>query len=131
MTATPVVLALRGELGAGKSVLARAVARGAGVVTPIPSPTFNLLFTYEAPDRSARVFHLDLYRLRSPEEVWELGWRELGDDRQIVLIEWPERAEHILPEPRWDIELLADEAEPHLRHITAERIGSAPDLPQP
>jgi tRNA A37 threonylcarbamoyladenosine biosynthesis protein TsaE len=77
------------------------------------------------------VFHLDLYRLRSPEEVWELGWRELGDDRQIVLIEWPERAEQILPEPRWDIELLADEAKPDLRQMRAQRIGSAPDLPQP
>jgi tRNA threonylcarbamoyladenosine biosynthesis protein TsaE len=131
MSATPLVLALRGELGAGKSVLARAVARGAGVVTPIPSPTFNLLFTYEAPERSIRVFHLDLYRLRSPEEVWELGWRELGDERQIVLIEWPERAEQILPLPRWDIELLADEGKPNLRQVKAHRIGSAPDLPRP
>src|SRR5690606_23289192 len=58
---TPVVLALRGELGAGKSVLARAVARGAGVAGPLPSPTFNLVFRYEGEDGVA-VVHLDLYR---------------------------------------------------------------------
>src|SRR5512145_2094762 len=62
--ALPLVLGLRGELGTGKSVLARAVARGAGVESPMPSPTFNLLFVYAAPARSAEVFHLDLYRLR-------------------------------------------------------------------
>ena len=131
MARIPLVLTLRGELGAGKSVLARGVARGAGVHTPMPSPTFNLLFTYEAAERSAHVFHLDLYRLRSADEVWELGWRELGDERQIVLIEWPERAEHILPEPRWDIELLVDETNPQLRQVNAQRVGAAPDLPSP
>ncbi|HET9441387.1 MAG TPA: tRNA (adenosine(37)-N6)-threonylcarbamoyltransferase complex ATPase subunit type 1 TsaE, partial [Longimicrobiales bacterium] len=99
---TPVVLALRGELGAGKSVLARAVARGAGVSGAMPSPTFNLLFRYETP-RGITVSHLDLYRLEDPEEVWELGWRELGESSEIVLIEWPERAEQLLPPVRWDI----------------------------
>ena len=131
MAATPLVLALRGELGAGKSVFARGVARGAGVDTPMPSPTFNLLFTYDAPERAAQVFHLDLYRLRSADEVWELGWRELGDQRQIVLIEWPERAEQILPEPRWDIALAVDESNALLREVNATRIGAAPDLPRP
>jgi len=131
MAATPLVLALRGELGAGKSVLARGVARGAGVRTPMPSPTFNLLFTYDAPERAVQVFHLDLYRLRSADEVWELGWRELGDARQIVLIEWPERAEQILPEPRWDIHLIVDDTNPKIRQVNAQRIGAASDLPQP
>jgi tRNA threonylcarbamoyladenosine biosynthesis protein TsaE len=101
---TPVVIALRGELGAGKSVLARAVARGAGVRTAMPSPTFNLLFRYETP-RGITISHLDLYRLEDPEEVWELGWRELGEGNEIVLIEWPERAEELLPAVRWDITL--------------------------
>ncbi|HEX6063339.1 MAG TPA: tRNA (adenosine(37)-N6)-threonylcarbamoyltransferase complex ATPase subunit type 1 TsaE, partial [Longimicrobiales bacterium] len=93
---TPVVLALRGDLGAGKSVLARAVAGGAGVRASMPSPTFNLLFRYEAP-RGITISHLDLYRLEDENEVWELGWRELGDGNEIVLIEWPERAEGLLP----------------------------------
>jgi tRNA threonylcarbamoyladenosine biosynthesis protein TsaE len=131
VTALPLVLALRGELGAGKSVLARAVAHGAGVAAPMPSPTFNLLFAYDAPFRRAQVFHLDLYRLRSEQEVWELGWRELGEDAQIVLIEWPERAEALLPHVRWDIELEPDASNDQVRRVTAARVGNAPDLPLP
>jgi tRNA threonylcarbamoyladenosine biosynthesis protein TsaE len=72
----PLVLALRGDLGAGKSTLARAVARGAGLDGPIPSPTYNLLFRYRTP-RGPSLVHVDLYRLDDPEEVWELGWAEL------------------------------------------------------
>ena len=123
---TPVIFALRGDLGAGKSVLARAIARGAGVSGPMPSPTFNLLYRYDTA-RGAEVVHLDLYRLERVEEVWELGWSELGRDEQIVLIEWPERAEDILPEPRWDIFLTMDT--PETRTLRLERVGAAPDLP--
>ena len=123
---TPAIFALRGDLGAGKSVLARAIARGAGVSAPMPSPTFNLLYRYDA-DRGVEVVHIDLYRLERMDEVWELGWRELGRENQIVLIEWPERAEAILPEPRWDIFLDMDT--PETRTIHLARIGAAPDLP--
>src|SRR5213075_2489853 len=84
--AAPLVLALRGDLGAGKSVLARAVARGAGVAGHMPSPTYNLLYKYSSP-RGFDVYHLDLYRLEHPDDVWELGWRDLGEGAQIVLIE--------------------------------------------
>ena len=126
---TPVVFALRGELGAGKSVLARAVARGAGVTTPIPSPTFNLLFRYETA-RGTTVSHLDLYRLEDAEEVWELGWRELGDGNEIVLIEWPERAEHLLPTRRWDISLAMGAAS-DTRTVTARPVNDPPSIPLP
>jgi tRNA threonylcarbamoyladenosine biosynthesis protein TsaE len=125
----PVILALRGELGAGKSVLARAIARGAGVTSAMPSPTFNLLFSYQT--ALAEVLHFDLYRLESPNEVWELGWSELGDANQIVLIEWPERAEALLPPDRWDVSLTRTEQNPDVRSVRAQRMGSAPDLPEP
>lgn len=120
-------LALRGDLGAGKSVLARAVARGAGVEGVMPSPTFNLLFRYPTP--SGAVVHLDLYRLERPEEVWALGWRELGEAGEIVLVEWPERAEALLPPDRWDVELKA--ASDTERWVRATRQGNAPSLPEP
>ena len=123
----PLVVALSGELGAGKSVLARAIARGAGVTGAMPSPTFNLVYRYE-PAQGVEVWHLDLYRLDDPDEVWELGWRELGEGKQIVLVEWPERAAELLPEPRWDVELTA-ELDAELRTIVARRVGDAPDLP--
>lgn len=123
----PLVLALSGPLGAGKSVLARAVARGAGVTGSMPSPTFNLVYRYEPAD-GFEVWHLDLYRLSDPDEVWELGWRELGEGSQIVLVEWPERAADLLPAPRWDVELSV-EGDPERRTLTARRVGDAPDLP--
>ena len=126
---TPVVFALRGDLGAGKSVLARAIARGAGVQTAMPSPTFNLMFEYET-DR-AIISHLDLYRLENPEEVWELGWRDLAHGNQIVLIEWPERAEALLPAPRWDIHLRPVTASPLHRSVSFEAVGSPPAIPEP
>lgn len=130
--ALPLVLALRGPLGAGKSVLARAVARGAGVAGPLPSPTYNLLFTYRGRD-GVTVHHLDLYRLEDPEDVWELGWDELGEGREVMLIEWPERAEALLPTARWDVYLdfggdaVVDDP---LRRIHLVRRGGAPWLPQ-
>ncbi len=127
--AVPAVFALHGDLGAGKSVLARAIAVGAGVAAHMPSPTFNLRFEYQG--ERALVQHLDLYRLNDPSEVWELGWRDLGYDEEIVLIEWPQRAEALLPAPRWDVFL---EFAPHdslLRHVSLRRIGEAPDLPVP
>ncbi len=126
----PVVLALRGQLGAGKSVLARAVARGAGVEGHLPSPTFNLLYRYHGA-RGVDVVHLDLYRLEDPEEVWELGWAELGEGDEIVLMEWPEQAEALLPPDRWDVRLEIPEEAALVRIVRAERRGAAPALPAP
>mgnify|MGYP001944755268 FL=1 len=124
----PAFLTLRGELGAGKSVLARAIARGAGVDGPMPSPTFNLVYRYES-TRGATVWHLDLYRLEDPEEVWELGWDEMGAGDDIVLVEWPERAEALLPADRWDIHLESPAPGATVRSVHAERHGTAPALP--
>ena len=126
---TPVILALRGDLGAGKSVLARAIARGAGITAAMPSPTFNLLFEYEHDGRT--VSHLDLYRLEDAEEVWELGWRELGEGDQIVLIEWPERAESLLPEPRWDIYLDPFDDDALRRRVSLESVAQPPAIVVP
>ena len=123
-----VFLALRGPLGAGKSVLARAIARGAGVECAIPSPTFNLLFRYPLPE-DRELVHLDLYRLTDPDEVWELGWEELGGDDQIVLVEWPERAEELLPRDRWDVRLDPVPGDVFSRRISVDRVGNPPDLP--
>ncbi len=126
----PIFLALRGQLGAGKSVLARAVARGAGVSGHMPSPTFNLLYRYHAA-RGIDVVHLDLYRLDDPSEVWELGWAELGAGEEIVLVEWPERAEALLPPDRWDVWLELPGEEATVRSVRAARRGDAPPLPAP
>jgi tRNA threonylcarbamoyl adenosine modification protein YjeE len=125
---TPVFLGLRGPLGAGKSVLARSIARGAGIGGPLPSPTFNLLFRYPTPG-GLEVVHMDLYRLRDPNELWELGWEEIGAQNEIVMVEWPERAGDHLPDDRWDVELRPTSPGSLYREVKVNRSGSPPHLP--
>ena len=78
---------LQGDLGAGKSTLARAMLRALGHTGPVPSPTYTLVEPYEFPAFVA--YHIDLYRINAEEELDPLGWDELRDG--LVLIEWPER----------------------------------------
>ena len=125
----PAFIGLSGPLGAGKSVLARAVAEGAGVCDYMPSPTFNLVFRYETGGKGA-VIHADLYRLQSPEELAGIGWEDVvGDEEAIVLVEWPERAGPHLPPERWEVHLeYADEGEGR-REVDVKSFGDVPPLP--
>ncbi|HET8624869.1 MAG TPA: tRNA (adenosine(37)-N6)-threonylcarbamoyltransferase complex ATPase subunit type 1 TsaE [Gemmatimonadales bacterium] len=91
------VIALEGELGAGKTTLAQAIVRGLGVAEPASSPTYALVHRYAG--RRGPVFHLDCYRLRTPAEAADLDWEGLLRDGDAVLIEWPERAGPWLPAP--------------------------------
>jgi tRNA threonylcarbamoyl adenosine modification protein YjeE len=124
---TPVFLGLKGPLGAGKSVLARAIGQGAEVDRPMPSPSFNLLFRY-AGRTGVTVVHLDLYRMDDPGDLRELGWDDLGQPDEIVLVEWPENAGGLLPADRWEIELVPVPGLPLLRDVAVRRVGAPPDL---
>ena len=88
------VIALKGELGAGKTSFARAFIQARGGDETVPSPTFTLVETYDLP--GGPIWHFDLYRLRAPDEAWELGIEE-AFYAGISLIEWPERLESLLP----------------------------------
>jgi tRNA threonylcarbamoyladenosine biosynthesis protein TsaE len=95
------VLALAGDLGSGKTAFARGFIRA--LTTPdedVPSPTFTLVQTYAAGDRT--LYHFDLYRIEDPEEAWELGIEEAFAGG-ITLIEWPERLGRLLPSDRLDV----------------------------
>ena len=124
----PVFLMLRGPVGAGKSVLARSVARGAGVRGAVPSPTFNLVFRYPGM-RGRTIVHMDLYRLDDDSELAELGWFELGGRGEIVIVEWPERARAVLPPDRWEISLTAPAPGATVRAVEVLRRGNPPGLP--
>ena len=113
------VVCLWGDLGAGKTALARGILRGLGHMGEVPSPTFNLVLTYETP--AGPVWHFDLYRLGGPAEVLELGIEDAFADG-ISLIEWPDRLGSLLPDDRLDVRL--EIAENGGRRLTLEARGT-------
>jgi len=96
------VIALKGELGAGKTSFARAFIRARGGTEAVPSPTFTLVQVYELGE--VRIWHIDGYRLRDPEEAWELDIEDAFTDG-VSLIEWPERLGPLVPARRLEITL--------------------------
>ncbi|MGH8138302.1 MAG: tRNA (adenosine(37)-N6)-threonylcarbamoyltransferase complex ATPase subunit type 1 TsaE [Steroidobacteraceae bacterium] len=99
------VVYLCGDLGAGKTTLARGFLRACGVVGPVRSPTYTLLEVYETPAIS--LLHLDLYRLHDPAELETLGLREWARPGYVWLVEWPERGAGRLPPPDLSVRLTA------------------------
>ena len=113
----PLVITLTGELGAGKTTLAQSICLGYGVKDPITSPTYALVQEYSAP-RSA-VFHIDLYRVESPEQLTNLGWDDILASRALILVEWPERAGARLPEDHLPIDIDYIAGDPSRRILLA------------
>ena len=100
------VILLEGDLGAGKSELARGIARGLGVQETVTSPSFTILNVYES--GRLPLYHFDWYRLESEEELYELGMDEyLGGDG-VALVEWPERCPGAVPEKHFRIRLVPE-----------------------
>src|SRR2546423_3840856 len=108
------VVLLSGNLGAGKTTLAKGIVSGLGAATPeeVSSPTFTLVHEYGEPPK---IYHIDLYRLETEAEVATLGLNDIFDSGALVLIEWGERFPGLMPRPRMEVRMLADSDE---REIT-------------
>lgn len=89
------VVAIRGELGSGKTTLVQAICRGYGVWGEVTSPTFALVHEYSS--SRGPVYHLDLYRLNTSAELTNLAWDDIINSGALVLVEWPERGEDRVP----------------------------------
>ncbi len=109
------VVLLIGNLGAGKTTLAKGIVKGLGAASPdeVSSPTFTLIHEY-----SDRVYHVDLYRLDDPRAVARLGLDELFDRDALVLIEWGERFPDLLPADRTEIRLTRTEGDSRIIELT-------------
>jgi tRNA threonylcarbamoyladenosine biosynthesis protein TsaE len=110
------IIALKGDLGTGKTAFARAFIWASGNRDEVPSPTFTLVQIYDA--GPAVVWHFDLYRIRAPEEAWELGIED-AFITGISLIEWPERLGPLLPERRLELRFVFGD-EPGARRIAID-----------
>jgi tRNA threonylcarbamoyladenosine biosynthesis protein TsaE len=105
------VIFLEGELGAGKTTLARALIRALGHVGPVKSPTYALVEVYVV--SSLYLYHFDFYRFESPEEFLDAGFGEYFNASSVCLVEWPDKADGCLPSP--DLRL-------SLRHAGSARV---------
>ncbi len=94
-------LYLHGDLGAGKTALTRALLHAAGYQGRVKSPTYTLAEPYEVKlaGRMVTVIHFDLYRMASPEEFLDAGFREHFNENSVCIVEWPEKGEPVLPPP--------------------------------
>jgi ATPase, YjeE family len=115
--AAPLLITLTGELGVGKTTLAQSICRGYGVAEEVTSPTYALVQEYSS--HRSPVYHIDLYRLSSPEQLTNLGWDEIVSSHALVLVEWPERAGDRLPDDHLPVDLDYVEGDPLRRILLA------------
>jgi tRNA threonylcarbamoyladenosine biosynthesis protein TsaE len=113
------IVCLEGELGAGKTLLTRGIAKGMGIDYPVSSPTYTLINEYSGP---VPLYHFDLYRLDDEDELYYIGGEELLFDAGVSVIEWAPRMKEFLPEERLWIKISRVQGEDSKRliEVTAE-----------
>jgi tRNA threonylcarbamoyladenosine biosynthesis protein TsaE len=111
------VIALTGDLGAGKTTFMQGIAFALGIKRPITSPTFTLCQEYQTP--KFKLVHMDLYRLNGPDDLLTIGFPEHLESGAVVAVEWPERGGDLIPPDALHITLtLSDDAETRAIEIT-------------
>jgi len=102
----PIVFALQGELGTGKTQFAKGLAKSLGIEQNVRSPTFFLVREYDIKEKNIKLFHLDTYRMFKQEEFDDLGFKNMIEKPNIIVIEWAEKVSKILRETRDSVELI-------------------------
>jgi tRNA threonylcarbamoyladenosine biosynthesis protein TsaE len=100
------LIALHGALGAGKTTLARGILRGLGYPGRVKSPTYTLVELYEL--SRLDLYHFDFYRFGDPRELGDAGFREAFNEKSVCIVEWPERAQHVLPPADIEVRLTVE-----------------------
>jgi tRNA threonylcarbamoyladenosine biosynthesis protein TsaE len=114
-------VALSGELGSGKTTLARGILRGLGYEGKVKSPTYTLVELYKL--SKLDLYHFDLYRFRDSRELLEAGFRDDFDSRNVCLIEWPERAQDLLPIADLSVSLVEERGGRRVRIAAQTELG--------
>jgi tRNA threonylcarbamoyladenosine biosynthesis protein TsaE len=117
------VVCLNGQLGAGKTTLARGIGQGWGSSTPLTSPTYTLVHIHRREQDIQQLYHVDAYRLESPAAISSVGLDDVFDGNGPVIIEWPLRIKSVLPQDCLWIHLEMDELDPDRRLLTFESRG--------
>ena len=108
------IVCLQGDLGAGKTAIARGIGRGWGTMMRVTSPTFTLINEYPRSKDRLVLYHMDFYRLEGSAEIITTGIEDILDQPGALMVEWPERVEEFLSEDRFII---------HLRYVTEFKRG--------
>ena len=117
------VIAYRGDLGAGKTAFTRGLARGLGYAEPVTSPTYTIVNEYLG--GRLPLFHFDMYRLASSEDLWDIGWEDYLDRGGVCAVEWSENVEDALENPMM---ITIEKLDENRRSITIEGGESLADL---
>lgn len=107
-TSGRLVVALHGNLGAGKTCFVQGLAEALGIGTPVTSPTFTLIQEYKGP---RPLYHMDLYRITSAAELEDLGFEDYLNQPAVIAIEWADRAPEALPDDTWHVHMALTDTE--------------------
>ena len=117
------VVALFGDLGSGKTTLIKGIVAGLGATENVSSPTFTIQHQYRG--ATVMIYHFDFYRIDTPQGLRSIGCEEFFDGDGICLVEWPERANDLLPPQRWEIHLKQPPGVSTHRQISVRRRTSS------
>ncbi len=116
------IIALYGDLGSGKTQLVKGICKGLGVGQTVNSPTFIIVNEYTS-DNIRAIFHFDLYRMKTSDEILDMGFDDYMNNRGLILIEWPEYIETLLPENTIKIHLAHSVEDENTRWIKMEALS--------